>query len=90
VEDLSTGNGDSTHSRHRPFVYWVSRSHGARFLPRGYEKFGPVLDTPNPQAVKAREWLRQYEAELRVARLAESLTVKELRAAVRIISQWAS
>jgi hypothetical protein len=49
-----------------------------------------VLDTPNPQAVKAREWLRQYEAELRVARLAESLTVKELRAAVRIISQWAS
>ncbi len=91
MEDLSSGRaGDTTHNKHRPFVYWCSGSHGVRFLPRGYERFGPVLTSPNPQAVRAREWLREYEAGQRIVRLAESLTVKEIKAAARIISQWAS
>jgi len=55
-----------------------------------WESFGPVLTTPNPAAVRAREWLCQFEAEQRVVRLAESLTIKEIQAAARIIRQWAS
>jgi hypothetical protein len=55
-----------------------------------WETFGPLLTTPNPAAVRAREWLQQFESEQRVVRLAESLTIKEIKAAARIIRQWAS
>lgn len=84
MEDLSSGrSGDTTHNKHRPFVYWCSGSHGVRFLPWGYERFGPVLTSPNPQAVRAREWLREYQywqdiADTEVPKSAFAAFIKEL------------
>ena len=71
-------------------TYYVHPTHGPRRLPMRWETFGPLLTTPNPAAVRAREWLQQFESEQRVVRLAESLTIKEIKAAARIIRQWAS
>jgi hypothetical protein len=85
VEELtSERSGDKTHNKHRLFVYWVSRSHGVRFLPWGYERFGPVATTPNPQAVRAREWLREFRywqdiADTKVPKSAFAAFIKELR-----------
>jgi hypothetical protein len=64
-------------------TYYVHPTHGPRRLPMRWETFGPVLTTPNPAAVRAREWLREFKywqdiAEMDVPRSAFKAFLKEL------------
>jgi len=64
-------------------TYYVHPTHGPRRLPMRWETFGPVLTTPNPAAVRAREWLREFQywqeiAETEVPRSSFAAFIKEL------------
>jgi hypothetical protein len=68
---------------------WVSPTHGPQWIERKYARLGPIdPDRRNPQAQRAREWIAEYERELEVEQIKDTLTKDTIRKNAERILAW--
>jgi hypothetical protein len=68
---------------------WISPTHGPQWIPQKHARLGPIdPNRRNPQAQRAREWIAEYERELEVEQIKDTLTKDTIRKNAERILAW--
>jgi hypothetical protein len=68
---------------------WVSPTHGPQWIERRHARLGPIdQNRRNPQAQRARQWIAEYERELDVEQIKDTLTKDTIRKNAERILAW--